>query len=528
MGNQDIVFNGTPPIAAPRVVPVFAGKRWRTQWEWGNGLAIGIEKDLHPMMEGIFMKSLSDHYSVPGTEIGYGSVAPSIYLDQQPFAGTVLTDDQIKVVIINLDKNRTSEKTPGDFYMFYPEYGTSFDFQDGACGYHGFTNGTAYGVVPVPSPSCLRANSNKVLQSVKDAMVVISSHEGGEIVTDENSTGENSTGWKAPNGNEVGDKCDAKNRSFTLLQQFPNGTTFQQMWNPQTNSCEVLPGAKVPFPLYQGFIPTLATSVIVVEIGLAVNKICGNPFNKFILKPFGNAFQALYQEDLPAERRKYPPLDLEAGDLRLEEQRNFPLASARSSRHYRAETRVQKPWGTPLPGAEFPIELRELPPARMRNNSATTRRGEPPERLARVMDGSESARRPRARARHVRDQATVRPSSRTLVLNEYDGSRRAALAKDLDSWATDLRESKGVNIWRELASAEMCEHREIIENRRSLAARHGLGERSAPESSELQRPKPVGRPTGNLREISRGAMPAPRIGSSTLHKTQPFDRHGYR
>ena len=229
-GGQDPTFHGGTLLTNVRVQPVFWGKGWNGQ----ASLITQLDQFFKYIVTSPLMDMLNE-YSVPGQNIGHGSVLSTVRLSNSE-PGNTISDATLQGVIDNWVNDAVIFGGSNTLtFVFLPPGTTSTQSNQTSCvnycGYHGRTSGgNRYAVIPYVT--CSGCSQGTPLQT----FTVVASHELSEAITNSNN------GWwdSAVSGNEIGDFCVGKTTTL-------GGFLVQRIWSNRTGACVIGPsGLTVP------------------------------------------------------------------------------------------------------------------------------------------------------------------------------------------------------------------------------------------------------------------------------------------
>ncbi len=218
-----LTYRGGPLLSAVQVVTAFWGAEWLAD---EAPLLTQINDFFLYILDSPLMDQLAE-YSVPGTQIGHGSLAgTAIITDTQP--GSTVTDADVKNLVNNeIASAKLPTSTANSLYIVYlpPGVVVEMDGQHSCsafCGYHDSIAGAIhYAVMPYPDCSGCVGTLH-----VLDALTSTSSHELCEAVTDPVP----GQGWYDDANGEIGDICSWKTKKV-------GSWTVQMEWSNKQSAC---------------------------------------------------------------------------------------------------------------------------------------------------------------------------------------------------------------------------------------------------------------------------------------------------
>jgi serine protease len=231
---ENMVYNGGPVQHHPKVYLVYWGSQWSSD-------PAGVKPYMRKLFHGL--GTSTDTWSRITTQYKDSAGPPT-------FTGAVFggawTDSakpepsSPSVSAISAEANRAASHfgvagQPDAQIAVMSAQGTHPDGwpNSGFCAWHDYNGSVSFTNMPyqLDAPAGSRC-PNQALGGKLDAFSIVEGHEYAESITDPQA----GNGWVAPNGEEIGDQCEANFQKVTL----PTGTfALQPLWSNQNGGCVI-------------------------------------------------------------------------------------------------------------------------------------------------------------------------------------------------------------------------------------------------------------------------------------------------
>jgi hypothetical protein len=230
-----MVYGGGPVQLHPVVYLVFWGSQWNTDTN-------GIPAYLTSMFNGLgntgdnWSTITSQYHNASGQGPAFtGAVLGGVWMDNakaepsKPSATAVANEGQRGAGHFGVAGNGNAQIVVLSAHGTHPDGWPSSGF----CAYHDYNGSVSYTNMPyqLDAPAGSRC-PNGALGGHLDAFSIVEGHEYAESVTDPQA----GNGWVAPNGEEIGDQCEAGFQKVTLS----SGTfAMQPLWSNAASGCVI-------------------------------------------------------------------------------------------------------------------------------------------------------------------------------------------------------------------------------------------------------------------------------------------------
>ncbi|MEZ0115192.1 hypothetical protein ABH920_009227 [Catenulispora sp. EB89] len=232
---ENMEYGGGPVQLHPVVYLVFWGSQWKSDTN-------GIPAYLTKVFDGL--GTSSDNWSTITSQYTdssgqgptfSGAVLGGVWMDNakaeptNPSANAVANEGNRGASHFGVSGNGDAQIVVLSAHGTHPDGWPSSGF----CAYHDYSGSVSYTNMPyqLDAPAGSRCPNN-LLGNKLSAFSIVEGHEYAESITDPQA----GNGWVAPNGEEIGDQCEANFQNVTLSTgTFP----MQPIWSNNANGCVI-------------------------------------------------------------------------------------------------------------------------------------------------------------------------------------------------------------------------------------------------------------------------------------------------